>query len=88
MVREGDKFVWHWRDPEASLESVMWVIVRSAAELLHFRRFAVRTLLRRENCRWFFVDRTKNHGRRWCEMRVCGNRDKARRHYQRSKHPA
>lgn len=30
-------------------------------------------------CRWLFLDRSKNHSRRWCDMRVCGNRSKARR---------
>ena len=28
---------------------------------------------------------TKNGSRRWCEMKVCGNRAKAKAHYQRHK---
>ena len=35
------------------------------------------------NCRWLFLDRSKNGSRRWCDMAVCGNRQKAKRHYQR-----
>ena len=35
------------------------------------------------NCGWLFVDRSRNASRRWCDMAVCGNRRKARRHYQR-----
>jgi predicted RNA-binding Zn ribbon-like protein len=35
------------------------------------------------NCGWLFVDRSRNHSRLWCDMAVCGNRRKARRHYQR-----
>ena len=29
------------------------------------------------NCTLLFYDRTKGHARRWCSMRVCGNRAKA-----------
>ncbi|KVA08384.1 hypothetical protein WI41_14640 [Burkholderia latens] len=28
-------------------------------------------------CTWFFVDRGRGVGRRWCDMRTCGNRAKA-----------
>jgi predicted RNA-binding Zn ribbon-like protein len=34
-----------------------------------------------EKCLWLFLDRSKNGSRRWCDMRSCGNRAKARRHY-------
>lgn len=31
------------------------------------------------SCRWLFLDRTKNHSRRWCAMGLCGSRSKVRR---------
>lgn len=31
------------------------------------------------DCRWLFLDTSKNHARRWCDMKLCGNRMKARR---------
>lgn len=37
------------------------------------------------NCRWLFVDRSRNASRMWCDMAVCGNRQKAMRHYRRRK---
>jgi predicted RNA-binding Zn ribbon-like protein len=37
------------------------------------------------NCGWLFIDRSKNKSRAWCDMAVCGNRAKARLHYQRKK---
>lgn len=40
------------------------------------------------NCRWLFVDRSRNGSRLWCDMAVCGNRQKARRHYSRRKEEA
>jgi predicted RNA-binding Zn ribbon-like protein len=38
-----------------------------------------------EKCRWLFLDRSKNHSRRWCDMRVCGNRAKVRRFHLRQR---
>jgi predicted RNA-binding Zn ribbon-like protein len=35
------------------------------------------------NCRWLFIDRSRNRSRAWCDMAVCGNRVKANRHYRR-----
>ena len=37
------------------------------------------------NCGWLFLDRSRNGSRLWCDMTVCGNRSKARRHYERRK---
>jgi predicted RNA-binding Zn ribbon-like protein len=37
-----------------------------------------------ETCRWLFVDRSPSGRRRWCDMRVCGNRAKVRRHRARA----
>jgi predicted RNA-binding Zn ribbon-like protein len=33
---------------------------------------------RADDCRWAFVDSSRNHSRHWCSMEVCGNRQKAR----------
>jgi hypothetical protein len=38
-----------------------------------------------EDCRLFLIDHSKPNSARWCSMAVCGNRMKARRHYQRSR---
>jgi predicted RNA-binding Zn ribbon-like protein len=37
------------------------------------------------NCNWLFLDRSRNASRLWCDMAVCGNRQKASRHYRRRK---
>jgi len=31
-----------------------------------------------DDCLWAFYDFSRNHSRNWCDMRVCGNRAKAR----------
>ncbi|MFE0173229.1 CGNR zinc finger domain-containing protein [Streptomyces sp. NPDC059002] len=36
-------------------------------------------------CGWFFLDRSRNGARRWCSSGDCGNRDRARRHYARTR---
>jgi predicted RNA-binding Zn ribbon-like protein len=36
-----------------------------------------------DECRLFLVDRSRANAARWCSMAACGNRMKARRHYQR-----
>lgn len=39
-------------------------------------------------CRRFLLDRSKTNKGRWCSMALCGNRMKARRHYQRTRDAA
>lgn len=36
-------------------------------------------------CRLFLLDRSRANRARWCSMAVCGNREKARRHYHRTR---
>jgi predicted RNA-binding Zn ribbon-like protein len=36
-------------------------------------------------CRLFLIDRSRANTARWCSMAACGNRIKARRHYQRTR---
>jgi predicted RNA-binding Zn ribbon-like protein len=34
---------------------------------------------RSDTCQWAFIDAARNRSRQWCDMAVCGNREKARR---------
>jgi predicted RNA-binding Zn ribbon-like protein len=38
-----------------------------------------------DECRLFLIDHSKAGTARWCSMAVCGNRMKARRHYERTR---
>ncbi|WP_421362553.1 CGNR zinc finger domain-containing protein [Agrobacterium rosae] len=40
------------------------------------------------HCGWLFIDRSKNRSRIWCDMAVCGNRQKAAKHYRRKQEAA
>jgi predicted RNA-binding Zn ribbon-like protein len=35
------------------------------------------------HCGWAFYDRSRNQSARWCAMKVCGDREKARAYYER-----
>ena len=83
LVYRDRRFVWEWMYMDCYLDSLLWPIARAAADLLMSEEIDSVRLCAAEDCGWLFVDRTKNRRRRWCDMKVCGNRVKARRHYQR-----
>jgi predicted RNA-binding Zn ribbon-like protein len=79
-LRTGkSQLVWSWAGHEQNPEIPLWKLAETAADLL------VSTDAERvkecgdPTCRWLFLDTSKNHTRRWCDMKVCGNRMKARR---------
>jgi predicted RNA-binding Zn ribbon-like protein len=80
-----DGFVWDWPAEATRLDRMLWPIVRSAADLLVSSELERVRQCGGEDCTWLFLDTTRNHSRRWCDMRDCGNRAKARRHYQRQR---
>jgi predicted RNA-binding Zn ribbon-like protein len=87
ILKEEDRFILTWDDEDA-LESVLWPVVKSAADLLtgdEAQRVSQCEAFATTQCCWLFFDETKNGSRRWCSMADCGNRAKARRHYQRKR---
>ena len=85
IVNTNRRFTWAWIEPESNLDSMLWPVSRAAAELLNGEEIGYVRQCASETCSWLFLDKTKNHRRRWCDMKSCGNRDKARRYYQRQK---
>ncbi len=57
----------------------VWLLAQSASDLL--TSDAVHSIrdCADPQCRWLFLDTSKTPPRRWCDMKVCGNRMKARR---------
>lgn len=78
-----DRFVWIWAGQDLVLDSLLWKVAQSAGELLTSEQLG--RVRRCDGCRWLFLDTTRGGRRRWCDMRLCGNRAKARRHYERGK---
>jgi predicted RNA-binding Zn ribbon-like protein len=78
-------FVREWEKDSPLLELMLWPVAWSAEELLVYGPLErIRECPGQGNCGWLFLDLSKNASRRWCDMRVCGNRAKARRHYTRA----
>jgi len=79
----GAGWTWSWEPAERDLSQVLGPVVWSAAQLLTGEdRTWLKTCVSDE-CGWVFLDRSRNHARRWCDMKSCGNSEKARRHYHR-----
>lgn len=74
---------WIWVDKEDVLDWMLWPIAYRTAELLTSER-ALR-IRECNGCYWMFMDTSRNGLRRWCDMKTCGNRAKAHRHYERIK---
>jgi len=85
IVYGSRQFTWEWVRPELSLDSVLWPVARAAVDLLTSKELNYVRLCAAEDCAWLFLDTTKNHRRRWCEMKTCGNRAKAKTYYERQK---
>jgi predicted RNA-binding Zn ribbon-like protein len=75
--------IWVWKSPEPRLELPVWLITQSAVALLTSSAMEHVHACASERCRWLFLDTSKNHSRRWCDMTICGNRMKARRFHAR-----
>lgn len=75
-----------WEGTRLALSSHQWknpVLV--SAFLAHVSIQAFFTLPRARlhacpRCGWLFVDTSRGGKRRWCNMRICGNREKIARH--------
>ncbi|MFZ0864598.1 MAG: ABATE domain-containing protein [Candidatus Sulfotelmatobacter sp.] len=82
LVQVKNGFEWGF-DDLLDFDSVLWPIARSAADLLASDQLAYVRACSSKACEWFFLDTSKNHHRRWCDMTRCGNRAKVRRFYAR-----
>jgi predicted RNA-binding Zn ribbon-like protein len=70
---------WSWAGAGEHLASVTWPVIRSAAELLATADARRIKECGAPDCGWLYVDRSRNGLRRWCQMEVCGTREKSRR---------
>jgi predicted RNA-binding Zn ribbon-like protein len=70
---------WAWGRFETDPELPVWILSQSLSAILLSEQMARVRTCAVDTCRWLFLDTSKNHTRRWCNMKVCGNRVKARR---------
>lgn len=84
VIRATDGFAWGWTGDKSELDRMLWSVVRSVTDLLTSEKLArVGQCADDRGCGFLFLDMSRNRSRRWCDMRDCGNRAKAKRHYQR-----
>jgi predicted RNA-binding Zn ribbon-like protein len=81
LLARGPLYAWDWPKDKTALP--LWELAQSAADLLTSDDLERLKACGDPTCRWLFLDTSKNHTRRWCDMKICGNRMKARRHQAR-----
>jgi predicted RNA-binding Zn ribbon-like protein len=67
--------------PGKALDEPLWPVLWSLTALLSSEDGGRVGSCRAEGCGWFFVDESPNRSRMWCSSDVCGNRERARRAY-------
>jgi predicted RNA-binding Zn ribbon-like protein len=83
-LRSGnERLVWSWSGLEQQANLPLWKLAQPASDLLVSEDAERVKSCGDPTCRWLFLDLSKNHTRRWCDMKTCGNRMKARRHQAR-----
>jgi predicted RNA-binding Zn ribbon-like protein len=70
---------WTWKTLDAHPDAPHLLLAEAALSLLTADPPARLHACASGTCRWLFLDTSKNRTRRWCDMKTCGNRAKARR---------
>jgi predicted RNA-binding Zn ribbon-like protein len=82
LVATPAGIVWRWREGEdldAMTAGFVGRLAAQASQLLTSGDLARLKACGTPDCDWLFLDTSKNGRRRWCQMAVCGAREKARR---------
>jgi predicted RNA-binding Zn ribbon-like protein len=74
-----------WVEAELNLRTAAHRITIQAVELLTSTPLSRIKRCNDDACGWLFLDTSHRQNRRWCSAADCGNRDRARRHYERSR---
>ena len=85
LVATPQGFAWRGPARGMTIPDILAPVLWSAGDLLVAGGDRLIRRCANDECRWLFIDQSKTNSRRWCDMRSCGNRAKARRHYARSK---
>lgn len=76
---DGEQLTWILPQASSLPELPLWLLSLSTEEFMTSEQMRLLRECGNAECRWLFVDTSKNHTRRWCNMKICGNRMKARR---------
>jgi predicted RNA-binding Zn ribbon-like protein len=80
---------WVWKVREDAFDFLLGTVALSAADLLLSQgRSRVGQCADEDGCGWLFLNTSKNHSRRWCDVRDCGNRARQRQFQKRARRKA
>ncbi len=85
IVKAQNGFNWDMTGNKTKLDWILNPVIRSAADLLVSKKLGNLKKCSDPICGWLFLDISRNRSRRWCDMRDCGNRAKAKRFYKKKK---
>ena len=72
-----------WRpDPQQAPQQLLAILASEALSLFCSPQSSRIGICEGGLCGWLFLDESRGKQRRWCDMKDCGNRAKARRYYQ------
>jgi predicted RNA-binding Zn ribbon-like protein len=83
QARVGNVVPWRWEVDVRGPDDLPAALTLEVWRLLQFEDLTRLRACRDRDCGWLFLDRSKNASRTWCSSADCGNRKRARRHYQR-----
>jgi predicted RNA-binding Zn ribbon-like protein len=78
----GSHVGWYWNDRASAVDRILGAVIDDAVKLITSDRAEQVSHCNDGECGWLFLDPTASRRRKWCSMADCGNRNKARRHYQ------
>jgi predicted RNA-binding Zn ribbon-like protein len=53
-------------------------VIAIAHDAIHDGTWGRLSRCHNDECQWAFIDQSKNHSRRWCDMKTCGTQAKSR----------
>jgi predicted RNA-binding Zn ribbon-like protein len=77
----GGAYAWRTPPLQPEVSDLLAPVLWSVGDLLLRSRERRVRRCANPDCLWLFIDESRMGTRRWCDMTSCGNRAKARRHY-------
>lgn len=75
---------WVWRDVCVDLNTIRCRLARQTVPLLTSNAGRIGQC-GDVACGWVFLDTSPRHNRHWCSQAMCGERNRSRRHYQKTR---
>jgi predicted RNA-binding Zn ribbon-like protein len=88
LAAEAGRLQLQWRPKSPPAQGILLSVLLSAAEVMTGDDFGRIRECASPTCTFLFLDTSKNHSRRWCDMRMCGNRAKVGQFRERQRRAA